>query len=309
MRLLTRSDFDGICCAVLLKELGLMDEMVYVHPKDLQDGKVAVGRNDILANVPYVHGCGLWFDHHTSAQERLPPEGSYKGRSIPAPSAARVIAEYYGLERLYRFREMLECVDRVDAGQLTEEEILTPRGWILIGFICDPRTGLGYHKNYRISNLAFMNDLVDHIRNLSIDDILQLPDMQERLARYRDNDRTAREFLRKHSTVIGPVLITDARGVTEIPPSNRFLVYSLYPETNISIRLIDGRGKEFVAISVGHSIINRSAMVDVGSLLIRYGGGGHRKVGTCQVPCDQADRVLMELIEACRRVTACSAGS
>ncbi len=300
MRLLTRSDFDGICCAALLKELGLMDEMVYAHPKDLQDGKIAVGAGDILANVPYVPGCGLWFDHHSSEHERLELEGRYEGRSTTAPSAARVICDYYGAEKFERFSEMLEFVDRVDSGQLTEEEILNPQGWILLGFICDPRTGLGYHKGYRISNLAFMNDLVEHIRTTGIDEILSLPDTRERIERYHDNDLKAREFLRKHSLSDGPVLITDARGAEEIPPSNRFLIYSLYPETNISIRMIDGRGKEFVAISVGYSILNRSATVDVGSLMLRHGGGGHRKVGTCQVPYAQADAVLKELTEACK---------
>lgn len=300
MRLLTRSDFDGICCAVLLKEIGLMDDMVYAHPKDLQDGKVAVGTNDILANVPYVAGCGLWFDHHSSEHERLELEGKYEGCSKTAPSAARVICDYYGAEKFGRFKEMLEYVDKVDSGQLTEYEILSPTGWVLLGFICDPRTGLGYHKGYRISNLAYMNDLVDHIRTKSIEEILNLPDTKERIELYHANDQKAREFLQNHSTISGPALITDARSVEEIPPSNRFLIYSLYPETNISIRMIDGRGKEFVAISVGYSILNRTATVDVGSLMLKYGGGGHRKVGTCQVPYDQADAVLKELIEACK---------
>ncbi len=299
MRLLTRSDFDGICCAVLLKEMGLMDEMVYAHPKDLQDGKVPVDNNDILANVPFVQGCGLWFDHHSSEHERQELEGRYEGRSTTSPSAARVISDYYGAEKFGRFKEMLEYVDRVDSGQLTEQEILDPQGWILLGFICDPRTGLGYHKEYRISNLAFMNDLVDHIRTKSIDEILALPDTRERIDRYRDNDKSAREFLIQHSKVAGPVLITDGRGAAEIPPSNRFLIYSLFPDTNISIRLIDGRGKEFVAISVGYSILNRTATVDVGSLMLKYGGGGHKKVGTCQVPYSQADEVLQALIAAC----------
>ncbi|MEI6209801.1 MAG: exopolyphosphatase [Desulfuromonadales bacterium] len=300
MRLLTRSDFDGICCAVLLKELGLMDEMFYAHPKDLQDGKIPVGKNDILANVPYVPGCGLWFDHHSSEHERLELAGTYEGCSKPAFSAARVIADYYGEAKFGRFKEMLEYVDRVDAGQLTEMEILDPQGWILLGFICDPRTGLGYFKDYRISNLAFMNDLVDHIRTKTVDEILCLPDTQERIVRYRDCSQKSREFLPQHSRVDGQVLITDARGAGEIPPSNRFLVYSLFPETNISIRMIDGRGKEFVAISVGYNILNLTATVDVGSLMLKYGGGGHKRVGTCQVPYDQADRVLGELIEACR---------
>jgi len=300
MRLLTRSDFDGICSAVLLKELGLMDEMVYAHPKDLQDGKIAVGKNDILANVPYVPGCGFWFDHHSSEHERIVLEGKYEGCSKSAPSAARVICDYYGAEKFVRFKEMLEYVDRIDSGQLTEYEILSPKGWILLGFICDPRTGLGYHKGYRISNLAFMNDLVGHIMTKSIDEILNLPDSKERIELYRVNDQKARDFIQQHSRIDGPVLVTDARAVAEIPPSNRFLVYSLYPETNISIRMIDGRGKEFVAISVGYSIINRTATVDVGSLMLKYGGGGHRRVGTCQVPYDQADKVLNDLIQACK---------
>lgn len=300
MRLLTRSDFDGICCAVLLKELGLMDEMVYAHPKDLQDGKIAVDSNDILANVPYASGCGLWFDHHSSEHERLELEGKYEGCSKSAPSAARVICDYYGAEKFSQFKEMLEYVDRVDSGQLSEGEILDPQGWILLGFICDPRTGLGYHKDYRISNLAYMNDLVDHIRTKTINEILALPDTQERIERYKANDQMAREYLGQHSRVDGSVLITDARGSAEIPPSNRFLVYSLYPDTNISIRMIDGRGKEFVAISVGYSILNRTATVDVGSLMLKHGGGGHKKVGTCQVPYDQADGVLQSIIEACK---------
>lgn len=299
MRLLTRSDFDGICCAVLLKELGLMDEMVYAHPKDLQDGKIAVGKNDILANVPYVPGCGLWFDHHSSEQERLQLAGKYEGKSTLAPSAARVICDYYASEKLARFSEMLKFVDKVDSADLSEDEILNPTGWILLGFICDPRTGLGYHKDFRISNLAFMGELVDHIRTRSIDEILSLPDTRERIAIYQENDQKAREFLKSHSRVDGPVLVTDARGIEELPPANRFLVYSLFPETNISVRLIDGKGKEFVSISVGYSILNRTSTIDVGSLMLKYSGGGHKAVGTCQVPYNTADQVLKEIMAVC----------
>jgi hypothetical protein len=299
MRLLTRSDFDGICCAVLLKELGLMDEMVYAHPKDLQDGKIAVGKNDILANVPYVPGCGLWFDHHSSEQERLDLSGKYEGKSTTAPSAARVIFNYYGAEKLSRFSDMLHFVDKVDSANLTEHEVLNPEGWVLLGFICDPRTGLGYHKDYRISNLAFMSDLVDHIRTKSIDEILSLPDTKERIAQYRENDQKARDFLKSSSRAEGSVIVTDGRGIKEIPPSNRFLIYSMFPAANISVRLIDGKANEFVSISVGYSILNRSANVDVGSLMLKYGGGGHRAVGTCQVPYAMADLVLKEIIAVC----------
>lgn len=298
MRLLTRSDFDGIACAVLLKEIGLIEDMVYAHPKDLQDGKIKVDENDILANVPYVEGCGLWFDHHSSEKERLDLQGKYQGRSEHAPSAARVICNYYGADRFTKFAEMLEHVDKVDSAQLTEEEILNPTGWVLLGFICDPRTGLGYHKDYRISNLQLMRDLMDYLGNMPIDDILALPDIRERVDRYMENDRMCRKFLLERSKQDGPIIITDARGAEEIPPGNRFLIYSLFPETNISIRLIDGRGKEFVAISVGYSILNRTSEVNVGSLMLRYGGGGHKSVGTCQVPYAAADQVLKEMVAA-----------
>jgi len=299
VRLLTRSDFDGICCAVLLMELGLMNEMVYAHPKDLQDGKITVTANDILANVPYVPGCGLWFDHHSSEQERLRLNGRFEGRSARAPSAARVIYDYYSSEKLGRYQEMLTYVDKVDSAQLTEQEILNPFGWILLGFLCDPRTGLGYHRKFNVSNLQFVHNLLEMMRFMTIDEILAHPDTRERVDLYFEHAQAAKPFYRKHSRVEGEVLITDLRGAREIPPSNRFLVYSLFPESNISIRLIDGKGGDFVAFSVGYSILNRTASVDVGSLMLRYGGGGHKTVGTCQVPNEQADQVLKELIQAC----------
>ncbi|MDA3902176.1 MAG: exopolyphosphatase [Desulfuromusa sp.] len=296
MRLLTRSDFDGIACAVLLKEIGIMNEMVYAHPKDLQDGKFEVTKNDILANVPYVEGCGLWFDHHSSEQERLGLDGKYEGRSELALSAARVISNYYGPEKFSKYQEMLESVDKVDSAQLNEKEIMNPEGWVLLGFICDPRTGLGYHKDYQISNLQLMRDLMEYLGNKPIEEILQLPDVKERIIRYFENDVIFKKYLLEKSTQDGPVVITDSRGAADTPPGNRFLVYSLFPETNISIRLIDGRGKEFVSISVGYSVLNRTSNVDVGSLMLKYGGGGHKAVGTCQVPYADADRILQEII-------------
>ncbi|MBN2646119.1 MAG: exopolyphosphatase [Desulfuromonadaceae bacterium] len=298
MRLLTRSDFDGIVCAALLKELGVIEEMEYAHPKDLQDGKIAVSADDVLANVPYVPGCGLWFDHHSSEKERLQLEGQYQGRSESAPSAARVIYNYYQDARLKKFDSMLEYVDRVDSAQLSEDEILNPTGWVLLGFLCDPRTGLGYHKSFTISNLQLMKELMEAMRTQTIEEILANPHVQERVNLYYENDARCKAFLQEHTRVDGPVAITDARGLTDLPPGNRFLIYSLFPDTNISIRLIDGRGKEFVAISVGYSVLNRTSNVNVGSLMLKYGGGGHKAVGTCQVPYADADRVLAELVEA-----------
>ncbi len=296
MRLLTRSDFDGICCAVLLKELGLMTEMVYAHPKDLQDGKVPVTKNDILANVPYVPGCGLWFDHHSSELERNSLEGAYQGLSKEAPSAARVIADYYGMEKLARFSELLEYVDKVDAAQLTHEEVLNPTGWVLLGFLCDPRTGLGYHKSFKISNLQFVHNLVDMIGSMTIDEILAHPDTRERIDLYFESTEKAKKFYQTCSWMDGPVVISDFRIAGMAPPSNRFLVYSLFPEANISIRMLDGKDGEFVSFSVGYSIFNRTSSVDVGSLMLNYGGGGHKAVGTCQVPYERAEDVLHEMV-------------
>jgi hypothetical protein len=299
MRLLTRSDFDGICCAVLLKEMGIIDRMTYAHPKDLQDGIVQVTKEDVLANVPYVEGCGLWFDHHSSEEERLKLKGKFKGRSEPAPSAARVVYNYYYyLGKLYRFEEMLEYVDKVDSAQLTEDDILNPEGWILLGFLCDPRTGLGYHHGFRVSNIRLMEDLVEYLREKPVEEILALPDVKERVERYFEFNQKYREFLLDRSRTDGPVVITDTRGAGEIPPGNRFLVYSLFPDANISIRLIDGKGGETATISVGHSITNRTSTANVGLLMLKYGGGGHRTVGACQVPVAEADRAFGEILEA-----------
>jgi nanoRNase/pAp phosphatase (c-di-AMP/oligoRNAs hydrolase) len=300
MRLLTRSDFDGICCAVLLFELGVVNEMAYAHPKDLQDGKVDVTSNDVIANVPYVEGAGMWFDHHSSEEERL-SFVAFKGDSKDAPSAARVIYDYYSEDHdLTKFDEMMKYVDKVDSADLTEDDILNPKGWVLLGLICDPRTGLGYYQGYKTSNLQLMQDLVDHIRTMSIQEILDHPDMKERVDRYFENDSVCKEFIKEHSKVDGVVVVTDTRSVTDVPPGNRFLIYSLYPDTNISIRLQDVKGGEAVSISVGYSITNPTSKVDVGSLMLKYNGGGHRKVGTCQVPSSEVDKVLSEITAACK---------
>ncbi len=300
MRLLTRSDFDGICCAVLLEELGVVDEMVYAHPKDLQDGKIKVTENDVLANVPFVEGAGMWFDHHASEDERLSMV-AFKGASDEAPSTARLIFDYYqGHDKLSKFDEMMKYVDKLDSADLVEDEILNPAGWVMLGFICDPRTGLGFHQDFTSSNLQLMQDLVQYIRTLNIDDILAHSDVKERVDVYLESNARCKEFIKENSRADGPVVITDTRVIADMPPGNRFLVYSIFPEANVSIRVLNVKGGEAVSISVGHSILNRTSEVDVGSLLLRYGGGGHKKVGTCQVPVAEADNALKEIIDACK---------
>ncbi len=297
MRLLTRSDFDGICCAVLLKELGVVDEMVYAHPKDLQDGKVEVTANDVLANVPYVAGAGMWFDHHSSEEKRVRDAGDVKGKVGSAPSTARLIYEYYGAEKLGKFEEMLKYCDKMDSADLTEDEIRDPRGWIMLGFVCDPRTGLGYHKKFKTSNLDLMQALIDHIRTKPVDEILALPDVKERVDMYNEMNAEYAEFIKANSRTDGHVLIIDTRG-KQIPSGNRFLEYMLFPDTNVSIRLIDGRMGKTISITAGYSIINKTASADIGAIMLKYGGGGHNKVGTCQVETPDAERVLGEIVSA-----------
>lgn len=297
MRLLTRSDFDGLACGSLLLELGLVDSFKFVHPKDIQDGLIEVDENDILANIPYVEGCGLWFDHHSSESERLGEQVHFKGESRLTDSAARVIYEYYGgKERLPHFEEMVKHVDKVDAAKLTRDEILHPSGWVLLGFVMDPRTGLGRFRDFRISNYQLMEVLMEACRTQTIDEILQNPDVIERVELYFEQDEKFRGMVEAHTTLHQNAIVTDLRGVETIYTGNRFLIYSLYPEQNISLWVIDGRGKMNCPIAVGHSILNRSSHTDVGSLMLQYGGGGHHQVGTCQVPYEDADRVLEEMI-------------
>lgn len=299
MRLLTRSDFDGLICAVLLKEAGLMDEWKFVHPKDVQDGKVEVTQNDILANVPFAPGCGMWFDHHSSEEERLDFDFEFKGASRPAPSCARVIWEHFGATDKFpeRFQEMLEWVDRCDSGQLSQEEIENPEGWVLLSFIMDPRTGLGRYQDYRISNYQLMMDLVEYLRTMSIADILELDDVKERIARYFEQNEKFKRMLAENAEVHGNAVLVDLRYQDEIYTGNRFLLYSLFPEANISVQVIWGLKKMNTVITVGHSILNRTSRTDVGRLMLAHGGGGHRQVGTCQVPNDQADRIIKEILE------------
>lgn len=303
MRLLTRSDFDGLICAVLLKHLGLMDEWQFVHPKDVQDGLVEVTANDILANVPHVPGAGLWFDHHSSEAERLALDVAFTGASEMKPSCARVIWDYYGGHKAFpeRFDTMMAYVDRCDSGQLTREEILDPQGWVLLSFVMDPRTGLGRYQDYRISNYALMMKLVEWCATLTVDDILAQPDVRERTRRYAEQDARFRAQLERCTTVHANLALIDLREEDEIFTGNRFLVYSLFPAANISMHVIWGRQKQNVVFTVGHSILNRTCRTDVGRLMLAYGGGGHERVGTCQVATADAERVTQELIE---RITA-----
>ena len=299
MRLITRSDFDGLICGMLLKEAGIIDSWQFVHPKDLQDGLFQPTKDDVLANVPYVPGCGMWFDHHSSEEDRVGWTQDVPGESRLAPSAARIIYEYYGgAERFDHYADMIAAVDKVDSGQLTREEILQPTGWILLGFLSDPRTGLGRFRDFRISNYQLMEELINHCRNMKIEEILAQPDVRERVDLYVEQTRLFADMVRVHTRLDRNVIVTDLRDVSPIFAGNRFLIYSLYPVQNVSVWIVDGKQKQNVAIACGYSILNRTCSVDIGALMLRHGGGGHRMVGTCQVPYEEADAHIAQIVEA-----------
>ena len=299
MRLLTRSDFDGLMCAVLLMDMGLIDDRKFVHPKDIQEGIIEVTKNDILVNVPYAEGCGMWFDHHTSEENRIQNEiKSFKGALFPEKSCARVIYNYYGGDNgaLRRFSEMVSYADKCDSADFTIDDIVSPQGWVMLSFIMDPRTGFGRYRNFRIANYQLMDELIEYLQNMTIEEIMDLEDIQERVALYKSHEREFFNMIVNNSRVVEDILITDLRNIEETFVGNRHVPYALYPETSISIRILDGKNKENIVFSVGYSIINKTAKIDVGLLMSKFNGGGHKKVGTCQISIEDADQVLDEIV-------------
>ncbi|MDR3233831.1 MAG: exopolyphosphatase [Planctomycetaceae bacterium] len=298
MRFITRSDFDGLVCGMVLKEAGIIDSVQFVHPKDLQDGLFQADAGDVLCNVPYVPGCGLWFDHHTSEADRVGWNPGVKGVSRKAPSCARIVYEYYGGEDKFpQFKDVIEAADKVDSGQLTPDDIRNPQGWVLVGFIADPRTGLGRFHDFRISNYNLMMDFLDHLRTKPLAEILENPDVKERIDLYRQQTELFVDMVKKHTKIEGSVIVTDLRGVNPIYTSNRFTVYSVFPEQNVSLWITDGKAKVNVMISCGYSVVNRTCNADIGALMLKHGGGGHKQVGTCQVPFDDADTIIAGIVE------------
>jgi len=297
MRLVTRSDFDGLACAALLKEAGLIDSYQFAHPKDIQEGLVEITSQDILANVPYVPGCGMWFDHHTSEGERLGAI-SYRGMSRVAPSCARVIYDYLGGASRYpeHWNPMMEAVDKVDSANLTKAEIENPSDWILIGFMMDPRTGLGRFRDFRISNYQLMLDLIECCRTMTASEILRLPDVKERVDLYFEQEALFRNMLQRCTRMVGEVLVIDFLKEECIYSGNRFLVYTLFPDCKVSIHVTWGKEKQNVVLAMGNSILNRTSRANLGSVALHFGGGGHETVATCQVAAHEVDHVLETVI-------------
>ena len=297
-RLVTRSDFDGLICAVLLNELEMIDEIKFVHPKDMQDGKIEITERDITTNLPYVPGAGLVFDHHMSETIRNPAEHSNYIINPDAPSAARVVYEYCGGKKAFPniSDEMMLAVDKADSAQYSRDDILNPKGWVLLNYMMDARTGLGRFREFRVSNYTLMMDLIKHCRDHSIEQILQLPDVAERIELYRDHESKAREQIQRCSTMYGTTVVLDLRNEETIFATNRFMIYALFPQAKVSIHVMWGLQKQNTVLATGKSILDRSSRANIGELMLKYGGGGHHAAGTCQVDNAKADTLLQEIV-------------
>ncbi len=298
-RLVTRSDMDGLVCAVILKQLDMIDEIKFVHPKDMQDGKIEITSNDIITNLPYCEQAYMVFDHHES--ETIRNEKADNHVIIPdAPSAARVVYDYYGgKEKLPKVSElMMAAVDKADAAQFSVDEILHPEGWELLSFIMDSRTGLGRFRDFRISNYQLMMDLIDYCIDHTIEEIMELPDVVERTDLYKHYEDQFRMQLEECSIMYNNLIVLDLREEEVIYPGNRFIMYAVNPEINISIHVLNGFQNQNTVFAIGKSIVNRNSNTNIGELCLKYGGGGHTAAGTCQVANEDAERILEELIEA-----------
>ena len=297
-RLVTRSDFDGLVCAAVLKELGLIDEIKFVHPKDMQDGVIEINNRDITTNLPYVKGAHLAFDHHESETMRV---GEKKNHIIDpkAPSVARVVYDYYdGKAKVPRISdELMAAVDKGDAAQFNKDEVLNPQGWNLMNFIMDARTGLGRFREFKIANYQLMMELIEKCVEMPVSELLKLPDVTERVDLYVEHEAKAKEQIKKCSTAHKNLVILDLRDEDTIWACNRFLIYALYPQCNISIHVMWGLKKQNAVFAIGKSIFDRASKTNVGEICLKYGGGGHEAAGTCQVPNDQAEATLKALID------------
>jgi nanoRNase/pAp phosphatase (c-di-AMP/oligoRNAs hydrolase) len=296
-RLVTRSDFDGLVCAALLKHLDMLEDVKFVHPKDVQDGKVLLGECDITTNLPYRPGVHLAFDHHQSETLRVKEEAGNHVIDPQARSAARLVYEYFGGGgRFPRVgEELMRAVDKADSADFALEEILDPHGWVLMNFLMDPRTGLGRFREFRISNYQLMMQLIDACTTMTADEILETPDVKERVDLYRAHAERAREQIERCTTVHDNLVVLDLRDEEVIHPTNRFTIYALFPPCNISIHVLWGLKQQNTVFATGKSILDRSSKTNVGELMLEYGGGGHDAAGTCQIENERAEAVLGEL--------------
>jgi hypothetical protein len=291
MRLITRGDLDGLACAVLFTAHESISEIVLIHPQDITDDRFEAQEGDVIANLPYHPGCAMWFDHHLMTDTRRRPPESFRGRFEQAPSAAQLVWEHYG--KPARFDALVAETNRLDSARLTRDDVVAPQGYILLGYTLDSRTGLGAFQDY-------FRRCVDWVRELPVGEVLAKPEVAERVERMREEDRACRDALLEHSEQLGNIVFTDFRDRDTPPVGNRFLIYTLFPEANVSLRVHWGPERRFVVAAVGHSIFDRSCKTNVGELMSRYGGGGHQGAGSTPIPVDEADEKIAEILDELR---------
>ncbi|MEX0806689.1 MAG: exopolyphosphatase [Candidatus Binatia bacterium] len=319
MRLVTRADFDGLVCGALVTKFEPIDSYLFVEPKFMQDGMVEIREGDIITNLPYHPSCTLWFDHHiTNTTPDFPkPIIPGKGGFRLAPSAARVVYEYYtelGMTQdqtdivgaqhaaplqpaemlrflnTERIRHLLHEADRIDAGKLEQEDVLSPQGYVLVSMTTDGRNA---------GDEPYWLRVIELLRDASLEEVLCDPEVSRRCQRVRDEQEKLRKLLLERTSMKGNVIYVDLRGIDEIPDGNRFLIFTLFPKGNIQVKVADDAQREnTTSISVGYNIFNTTSNVNVGELLSRYGGGGHKVVGSCRVPNDKAEQAIREIVAA-----------
>lgn len=287
MRLVTRGDLDGLASAVIITTKEKVDSILLIHPQDITDKRCPITSDDILSNLPYAPGCGKWFDHHLlTASNEKPPE-KFDGKWGIAPSAAQLVWEYYGKDP--RFERLVHETNRLDSANLTIEDVVDPKDYVLLGYTMDGRTGLGPYQSYFERCIAWL-------KTMGIREILEQPDVADRVQRLREEDRNFRNALLANSFLDGNVIFTDFRGYDRPPIGNRFLVYTLFPEGNVSLRVHWGPQRKFIVAAAGHSIFNRTSKTNLGELMSRFGGGGHEGAATTPIDPADADRKIAELV-------------
>lgn len=294
MRLVTRGDLDGVTSAVLLTTMEKIYSIELVHPQDITDKKFEITENDILANLPYHPNCTMWFDHHELTENNEKPPENFKGRHAIAPSVSRVIYEYYNSDKLAKYEYLVAETDRLDSAQINIEEVINPSGIILLGFTIDSRSGIGRFNKYFV-------DLIAWLKTMPIEKVLHQPEVLERIKVLRENNKAFLDILKKASRQEGNVVITDFRPIKKVPAGNRFLIYTLFPKTNVSMRLQWGPDTKFVAVTLGHNIFNRTSCSDCGRICSDYGGGGHKGAGACPLKPEKAEQQIAEIIERLKK--------
>lgn len=289
MRLITRADLDGLACSVLITTYEPIEETLLIHPQNITNREVEVTGQDILANVPFHPNCAKWFDHHLLTRTNREPPKNFDGAFGYAPSAAELVWKYYG--QAPRFQELIAETNRFDSARLKVQDILDPKGFILLGFTLDSRTGFGPFRDYFLK-------CNDWLKTMPIEQVLELPEVVERIEGLRENDASFRRSLTAHSHLDGNVVITDFRSLENPPIGNRFLVYVLFPQANVSLRIQWGPGREFIVAAVAHSIFNRTCKTNVGVLMSQYGGGGHVGAGSTPIAADETEEKLAEILNA-----------